>query len=206
MEGFPSQLYGPWDNLNLSKMKKLETYQKFHKFWNRDRMLEKCWVNLKRLIPEHLTNVHPDTKSIIDISCGNGAVLELMRSFNYDIFGIDYYFGGRSFEDYREFLISQNIPFLEHNCGTFPYPIEDKSFDILTCIGAITFYAHNTEEVEERWPKVLDEFARITRQIIAVTANGGVRFDAGEKILDSWSHPDFELVSKKKTRYIWKRI
>ena len=122
---------------------------------------------------------------------------------HYDIFGIDYYLAKRSNIEYRNFLLSQDIPFLEHDCGSFPYPIEDKSFDILTCIGAITFYASTVEEVEERWPKVLDEFARIARKTFAISVNQGWKFRAGKTLLREWEHPEFELVYNNQHLFRW---
>lgn len=201
LRDFPTELFGSWKNIDLKKLYLPPT----SKFVDRNGLLQKSWRNLKNLIPQYIRYTHPGTSSIIDISCGNGAVLEIMRHLKYEIFGVDYYDDRDFHRSYEPFLVSQEIPHTIHDCRTFPYPIPDQSFDILTCIGAITFYAKTPDTIIERWPKIMDEFARISRKVIAISVNQGWKYRAGKGILWKWQHPEFKLVHRNEHRMRWEK-
>lgn len=195
---FPKELLGPWNDIDQNKL----DFPINFKFRNRNKMLVSSWNNLNSLIPKCLTHQHLLWNNVIDISCGNGACLEIMKFFGYNIFGLDYYDKLNEYGRYDIFLKSQKIPYVEHNCLLFPYPIESKSFDVLINIGAITQYSNDLSI----WPTILDEFARITKNIICISVNHGWKYDQGKKLLLEWKNPRFKLVYRRNHLFRWESI
>ena len=190
-----SKLLGPWKKPHLIK----EFQSKNHKFLYRDRTLKINWARLHTRIPEILRS---KTKlNIVDIACGNGATLEILRYYGHKGQGVDFSPG---FEEgdwlYRPMIESQNLNCLVHDCSILPYPFKDKEFDFLICYGAITFF-----KPISNWPKIMDEFARISKRGMLVGVNKGRNFDEGERYLDSWRHPEFKLEKKTGSVYKWIR-
>lgn len=188
-EPFPEKLYGPWKNFDPTKLH----YPKDFKYRNRNNILKIQWMNCKRMVPDYLNHQH---KSVIDISAANGATLEIFRYFGYDVQALDFYRGPNG---YDLFLKSQDIPYINHDCSVFPYPIKNKQFDLLLNFGAITQYSNDISI----WPKILDEFARITKETIAMVVNVGWKLKEGKKYLLNWKHPDFELVLENENKFRW---
>jgi hypothetical protein len=176
---FPSELFGPWKNFDGSKLR----YPQNFKYRNRDYILKIIWRNCCELVPDYLRK--QDSK-VIDISAANGASLEIFRYFGYDVMAVDYY---REKNGYELFLESQEIPYINHDCSTFPYPIPNKSYDLLLNFGAITQYSNDVTI----WPNVLNEFARIAKQTIALIVNYGWKLKAGREYIQKWNHPQFKL-------------
>lgn len=132
---------------------------------------------IKRYLPEYESL----KSSVIDFSCGNGALIEIMRHYGNEVMGVEHY--------YLDYLRSQDLPFVEHNCDRLPYPFESGSYSLLTCVGSITFY-------EANWFSVLDEFFRIARDTVFIIANSGHILDNNKYILDNympdgWARVDF---------------
>jgi len=185
----PQELLGPWMNLDFSKLR----YPLDFKYRDRNKILEVQWANCKDLAPDYLKQ---QNKSVIDISAANGAALEIFRYFGYDIMAVDYY---REPNGYELFLKSQNIPYINHDCSIIPYPIKDKSYDLLLNFSAITQYSNDLTI----WPKVMDEFAKITKSTICMIVNYGWKLDKGRQYLIDWKHPDFKLTLSSQNRFRW---
>lgn len=186
-------LLGPWNDAEKIK----EFTVKKHKFLDRDRTIKINWTRLHAKIPEILRS--KEKLKIVDIASGNGATLEVLRYYGHDAQGVDFSPGFPEGDWlYRPMIESQNLKCLVHNCSILPYPFKDKEFDFLICYGAITFFKPITN-----WPKVMNEFARISKRGILLGVNNGNIFDEGEKYLDSWTHSEFKLESKQGTIYKW---
>lgn len=128
-------------------------------------------------------------KSILDLSCGNGTFLEVMRFLGHDIMGTDV--------QYFECLESQEIPYIAHNGNDLPYPFKNKSYDLVTNIGSITF-------LEIDWNKVLDEMFRISKNTVFVLANSGPILNANRDILSNYNHKGWVNVFDNGLAYKWK--
>ena len=185
----PHELFGPWKNLDESKLQCPKNF----KYKNRNYTLKVQWQNCLQLIPDYLKH---QNKSVIDISAANGSALEIFKYFNYKVLAIDYFLRPGKYE---LFLQSQNIPYINHDCSILPYPIKDQSFDLLLNFGAITQYDVNVDV----WPKILDEFARITKKTIAVIINNGWKTSEGKKYLKAWNHPQFNLTMAECNKFRW---
>lgn len=200
-------IHTQWDSVDFSKL----NIPSDHKFLNRKRTLSMNIDRLTEWIPEMLTS----NKRVLDVSCGSGASLEVLRCAGAIGKGLEfsprsrkeralyseYYDDVNSYSDYEPLLKSQNLDYQIHDCSKTPYPFEDKSFDAVINYGAITFYGD-----PEYWPTILNEFKRLSRDIILLGVNVGWQWDKGEKIIDEWSEQQKDLILLKKHRstYKWK--
>ena len=201
------KLSNTWDNLDLNKT----DLDPAHKFLNRKRTIT---LNAKRLfqyVPEFLK----PKSMILDVSCGSGASLEVIRCAGADGLGLEfssasknkkplneeYYKDVNAYSDYEPCLISQRLNYIVHDCSRTPYPFEDNSFDLVLNYGAITFYGEPKE-----WPRILNEFKRISKDTILCGINVGKKWDRGESIVDKWSdnQKDLTLIQKQGSIYKWK--
>ena len=98
-------------------------------------------------------------RSCLDLSCGNGVLLEVLRHYGNAVLGAD--------RAHFDFLRSQDVPYVEFDGDRLPYPFGDRSFDLVTCIGSITFY-------DVPWAEVLSEFCRIARRTVFVQVQRGL--------------------------------
>ena len=194
----PKELLGGWKNLDWSILE----IPKNHKFLDHEGQIVINWKRLYRYLPEYLNNI-VGKKKVIDISPGNGGTLEIMRFFGHELLGVDY-----SPEDpdpensyiYKPLLNSQNIPYVIHNCSKIPYPFKDREFDLLINFGSLNFY-----KPISKWPKILNEFARITSETIFLGVNLGSVFEQGKSYIDNWENNAWRLVYKKRNIYKWRR-
>lgn len=190
------KLLGPWnDPKAIEKFKGSKT----HKFLDRDRTLKINWNRLHTKIPEVLLT--EERLKILDVASGNGATMEIFRYYGHKCWGLDYS-PEKEFEEddwlYKPLIKSQKLRCKVHDCSILPYPFDDKEFDYLICYGAITFF-----KPISNWPQILDEFARLSKNGFLVGVNLGRSFEEGEKYLDKWEHPDFNLEWKRGSIYKW---
>lgn len=188
-----SKIMGPWKNpLKIKEFKNLN-----HKFLKRNRTLDINWKRLHEKIPEVLRSER--SLNILDVASGNGATLEILRYYGHTAIGVDFTPGYEKGDWlYRPMIESQNLNCVNHDCSILPYPFETKQFDFLICYGAITFF-----KPIDNWPKVLDEFARLSKKGFLVGVNQGKSFNKGESLLDLWKHDEFKLESKRGSIYKW---
>ena len=146
----PKELLGNW-NFSEDKITLDTPYLKNHKFLIRDRTIKSNWDRLLRYFPDLFND---EKKSFLDLSCGNGATLEILRFLGHNSFGVDYESKNHCFDKplfhstlemnnkwpYKILLESQNLDFKGHDLNVIPYPFEDNSFDIVNSWGAIEFY------------------------------------------------------------------
>lgn len=177
----PAELLGDWDNLKLPVSVHLEN----HKFFDRTRTMQINWARLHSLIPDLLSR--PKMKCL-DIGCGNGATLEILRWYGHEVVGMDFSASMENDWKYKSLIESQGLNCVCHSGSNIPYPFDDKEFDLVICYGAITFFPPVSI-----WPKVLNEFARIAKSDILLGVNVGKIFDEGKHYIDNWKHDDFQL-------------
>lgn len=67
---------------------------------------------------------------------------------------------------YRPIIEAIDMPITLFDAGHTPYPLEDKSQDVLICAQAIEHYCH-----PDHWMELMDEFCRITRKTIVIIMN-----------------------------------
>ena len=196
MTKLPVELLGGWDRPDL--------VAPLHecKYFDRDRVLHVLWSRLSYLAPDWLVHIPKNSKKVVDVSAGNGASLEIMRHFGYDITGMDLY--KKLYAKYELFIKSQNIPLIRHDCSTFPYPLKTKEYDLLINFGAIGQYFD--DDLERNWIRVLNEFARVAKSTILFIPNCGWKLDKCRKTVMNWTHPGFKLTKATDHRFRWDHI
>ena len=134
---------------------------------------------------------------ILDVGCGNGVILEILRWYGYDVTGMDYTTGyDKGDWLYRPLIESQGLKCVNHSGSDIPYPFKDKEFDVLICYGAITFFKFP-------WVNVLNEFARITKSCILLLVNVGDKYDKEKNNINTWEHPHFKKQWNVNSAYKW---
>ncbi len=150
-------------------------WQKPIKMHDRVRHLNSKYSLISKFLPDYIEG----GKSVIDISTGNGAFIEIMRHYGNEVMGVEHY--------YFDYLRSQDLPFVEHDCNKLPYPFKDASYDLVSCIGSITFY-------DAKWIYVLDEFFRIARRDVFLIVNSGEPRDRMGYKLDNYVKEGWQRV------------
>ena len=162
---------------NISKKWSEDTVQFFEKFIDREQYLQQALSHINRFIPEIKTGGY----SILDMSCGSGAMLEVARMYGNDIQGTD-----EPFCVYLPLLKSQNIPYLPVDGSNLPYPFEDNSFDIVASMHAIFFFSI------DKWVDIVRDLCRISRKkvlVISTSRRDKPEFDEGNEILAKLDSP-----------------
>jgi len=194
----PPELKGDWRSFRLEHWKA----DRSHRFLERNVILENHWRRLHKLLPEYLT---PDRRRrFLDVGCGNGAAMEILRHLGHDAEGLDYTPGISDADEtdwlYRPLIESQQLKCTVHDGAAVPYPFPDDRFDVVMCYGVITCIKPCS-----LWPQLLNEFARLARSCILLGVNVGARYDRGRAFLEEWRHPEFELTHREGAIYKWRR-
>jgi ubiquinone/menaquinone biosynthesis C-methylase UbiE len=120
------------DSLEINDLKKIHSYIKNNKTEYKTEEERVCnKINeITKLIPEM------DYKSILDMGCGNGHILNRLNNFyqikNKNSYGIDTV-------DYSDFC---DFNYLSYNNGVIP--LEDNTIDLITCLMVL----HHTQNPE----------------------------------------------------------
>lgn len=138
-------------------------------------------------LPEYLSG----GATVLDFSCGTGALLEVMRYYGNEILGADI--------QYFEFLESQGLPYQYVNGRFLPYPFSDRSWDLLTCIGSISMY-------RQPWRDVVTEFCRIARKHVFLVVNVGEEFERRKHELIGWAPDGWRLDVHRRSAFRWARL
>ena len=190
-KGIPNELTGNWKNIKPSSVEKIQTGAS--KFLDRDKNIELNWDRLHREIPEFLNK----KLKVLDVGCGNGASLEILRWYGHDAIGMDYTNGFDAGDWlYKPLIESQELKCVNHSGSDIPYPFKDKEFDVLICYGTITFCV-------SPWVNILNEFARITKSCILLGVNVGDQYDREKVNLDTWNHDQFKMQWNINSIYKW---
>jgi len=98
---------------------------------------------------------------------------------------------------YFPFLESQEIPYVKHNCSITPYPFEDNSYDVVTCIGSISNY-------QASWLVVLSEFFRIAKECVYLVVNSGHLLEENHNALVNLTYQKWYPTSPCRGTYKWR--
>lgn len=174
----PSELLGGW-NESTKVLLQQEPKLRTNKFLNHDKFIKEHWIRTHRYLAELCSHSNP--KKILDMSCGSGAQMEILKYYGHDVLGCDYTSKIprnreplRYQEDltekksciYEPLLKSQKLPYILHDGNQLPYPFEDNQFDVVLCWGAIQNYSH-----PDYWHLILEELTRIAKHTILVGFN-----------------------------------
>ena len=162
-------LLGPWKDPDVIKKFKY----KDHKFLDRNRTIKSNWARLHSYARDILLS--KKRMSILDVGCGNGATMEVFRHYGHKVTGLD------KPQIYSPMIESQGLESVKHDGASIPYPFGDNEFDLVICWGAITFF-----RPVEKWPKILNEFARLSKSTILLAPNVGIPYKEGKYYLDGW--------------------
>ena len=128
--------------------------------------------------------------SVLDISCGAGVFLEVMRYYGNQIYGTSI--------DMFEFKDSQDVPHMQLDSNNVPYPFKDKTFDLVTCFGSMKKYD------EAKMQDIFNEFFRIARKHVLLKLNSIGWVDQHEDMLsnppDGWK---IEVAGDTLWKYTW---
>ena len=143
-----------WNNPELVETALIKSDHKY-----RDR--QRCYNSKMKLVNEFMPFLLGEKFKILDISCGNGLFVEMLRNWGHDAEGSE---AIRSL--YVPFHLSQEIKCKYFDASQDMYPYKNKEFDIVTCIGAMNLY-----KPKEQWVKCADEMLRITKKAVYIFFN-----------------------------------
>lgn len=152
----------------------------------REKTLEMSYGYVDKYLSEYKTG----GKCALDLSCGNGALLEILRHYGNEVMGVEI--------DYFRYLRSQGIPHIKHDCGVLPYPVKDKSYDLVCCTGAISFYSADCASV-------MAEIFRIARECVLVIVNRGSYLDQHRDLMTSLIPSGWEKVITEDSTHKWRK-
>jgi len=181
---FPEELLGDWQDLDRSKL-----YFPDFKYVDRDASLRRTWAYM-----QGVRNCLASPGSVIDIGAGNGAAVEIFRHFGYKVLAVDRC-DREINSDFEMMLASQDVPHLRHDCSIMPYPVGDKSYDVLLAMGSLI---NILSKDMQRVPEALDEFSRIATKTIYLVVNNGVYLEEARPLLNSWRGDSFKLTKQPK--------
>ena len=190
----PLELLGDW-NYTIEHILNDTPYLNNHKFLIRDRTIKSNWDRLLKYFPDLFAD---EKKKFLDLSCGNGATLEILRFLGHTPFGVDYESKNHCFDKplfhsklemnnkwpYKILLESQNLNFKGHDLNVLPYPFDDNSFDIINCWGAIEFYGR-----PKYWKVFILEMLRISKEYVNIAFNN----------ISSWLKDNEEYIQEYNT-------
>ena len=149
------------------------------KFTDRRFNIERCWNQVQQYVPELLTSSPQD---VLEVSTGNGAMLEILRHYGHNVMGTEYATETWSSDakgikkpdwPYRHIVESIDLPMTVFDSTDGLGPIKTKSFDTTLCFQALEYTGHPDD-----WMSSIDEFCRISRKSVVVMLghlNAGTR-------------------------------
>ncbi len=181
----------PLDAEGLERSSKMQ-----QKYAKRGRNIERCWNRVQLYMPELLTSEPQDVlelstahgamleilrhygHNVMGTDYANmawskdGKAMSQFRKLNDPDFERDVDDRGNIIDaekpdwPYRHVVESVDLPMTVFDAGVAPYPIEEKSYDMVMCFQAIEHYCHPTD-----WMDLIDEFCRISRKTVFVMLN-----------------------------------
>ena len=195
-EGPPAELLEPYRIANADRPRLRKIQKKYHdRETNIRRAWGRIQIYLPELIasePQRILEMSTGHGAMLEVLryvghdvLGNdyatmvwprdGAAQALFRSVNdpdfardTDDYGlpIDGHAGAAPDWLYRPIVESVAVPVELFDGGTLPYPLPDKSFDVVLCTQALEHYCHPTD-----WLDIVAEFCRIARRSVFVLLN-----------------------------------
>jgi len=96
----------------------------------------------------YMTNMLSDFKKngkIIDIGCGTGEMLQVLKKHKFLTYGLDYSF--KMLHEISKETVNQQLPLI--NCDIENLPFRDESFDGEICAGVIEYLNENQKALRE---------------------------------------------------------
>ncbi len=120
-------------------------------FWNKDFLL----IERDRIRLQHIVNIIPDdVKSIIDVGCGNGYILNYLNELKkYNrLVGVDFSSNALTF-----------VKTEKYECDITSIPFKDSSFDLVMCNEVLEHLTIN------EFTSALKHLKRLTKKYIIIT-------------------------------------
>lgn len=130
-----------------------------HKLADRAVQIPRKGKFIRQYLPEYMQG----GCRVLDVSCGAGIFLEVMRYYGNEIMGTDV--------NRFSLMQAQNIPFTPHNSHSLPFPFEDEAFDLVTCLGSFGQYASQNKLYARPLSEIFAELFRMARQTVLVKMN-----------------------------------
>lgn len=164
------------------------------KYLERKNNLARSWTRIFHHMPEVIG--HSDRLSCLEFGTAHGGMLELFRALGHDATGTDFPWRDvkpavptrpwhqglidRVLENSHDNPVADPIegwvyqPIIESlgldvrmlDGRSYPYPFEDKSFDVVCCYQAVDAFGP-----PDAWPQIVAEFCRIARKAVIVGYN-----------------------------------
>jgi 2-polyprenyl-3-methyl-5-hydroxy-6-metoxy-1,4-benzoquinol methylase len=136
-----------------------EDEQLKHKLADRVVQIPRKVAFVRQYLPEYTKGGF----SVLDISCGAGIFLEVMRHYGNEIMGTDV--------NRFSLLQAQKVPFIPHNSHSLPFPFDAQSYDLVTCLGSFGQYAQQNKIFARPLSEIFAEMFRLARKTVVVKMN-----------------------------------
>jgi ubiquinone/menaquinone biosynthesis C-methylase UbiE len=130
-----------------------------HKLADRAVQIPRKDAFIREYLPEYMTG----GQSVLDVSCGSGIFLEVMRYYGNEIMGTDV--------NRFSLLRAKQVPFIPHNSHSLPFPFEDQQFGLVTCLGSFGQYAKQGKIYARPLNEIFAELFRLASRTVLVKMN-----------------------------------
>ena len=167
-----------------------EYHERHAKYADRKERVRRNMHVIRNFLPEFM---HAPNRRILDVSCGAGMFLEIMRHYGHAIHGLDW--------QYFLFLESQAIPYIDRKITAplTPLPFDDATFDLVTCMHAISAY------YPVGWEDTITELCRLSKHAVFLACNPGEHHTERQLWLEQFSLPGWRQVPLEGPSYKWVR-
>lgn len=159
------------------------------KIWNRPDQIEKSFHLVKKLLPEAL-NKTPTKGTLLDISCGTGVFMEVMRFLGWTVTGTE-----KPGHQYGPMHLMQKLTVVEMNNSELPrlaannlIPLPEKSYDVVTCFGAINYIPTSL------WKPFADELMKLAKRSLIISFDYDMNFIYQAPNIQQWKLGQLKLV------------
>lgn len=130
-----------------------------HKLADRAVQIPRKDAFIREYLPEYMTGGH----RVLDVSCGAGIFLEVMRYYGNEIMGTDV--------NRFSLMKAKQVPFIPHNSHSLPFPFKDGEFDLVTCLGSFGQYAQQNKVYARPLSEIFAELFRLASKTVFVKMN-----------------------------------
>jgi len=142
-------------------------------------------------LPEYVGDISRD---ILDIGCNNGVLIELMRTLEHRVKGIE-----KTKSPFMPFYKQSRISVDCIDVQKMPFSYKDNTFHVVTSIGVITEWYKPAD-----WEKFLNELFRIARRTIVLGVKYNTIYKENKAIIDDFKLPKkWDLVVHNGSFYKW---
>lgn len=142
-----------------------------------------------KIVASYLPEYMAGGKSVLDVSCGAGVFLEIMRYFGNEIHG--------TCTNMFSMKASQEVPYTRWDSRNLPLPFADESYDLVSCFGSLKQYG-DTRAL------IFRDLFRMARETVIVDVNSSESKRKFSGFLTSppegWKYEQLGAVTWKYTR------